>query len=268
VTTFLRIPDRDESTLLRELTHRINNELASSINAVSAAAVRTDNPEVKAALSDVVYLLQQHADLHRILAIPDSDELVDAAEYIRKLGLAVSRCALEPIGIRLALVVDTLPLESERCWRLALAVHELVINAARHACFDGREGAIKVKLSLTESVVNCIIADNGSLSARLKPGRGLQIVSNLAKSLGGRLEYGFGEQSSSFLLVFPVTERERRANRAVALRRSRGARQRKAVPAVTRSQPARQPLDALFGTAVAGEPRNITTHSRHPMDAS
>lgn len=269
MTTSLRIPDPDEGTLLRELTHRINNELVSSINTVTAAAVRADNPEVKVALSNVVELLQQHADLHRILAVPDSDELVDAAEYIRKLGLAVSRCALEPIGIHLALVGDTLPLETERCWRLALAVHELLRNVARHACFDGRDGAIKVKLSLADTVVNCIIADNGSLSARLRPGQGLQIVSNLAKSLGGRLEYGFGEQFSSFLLVFPLTERERRANRAIAQRRAKGARQRKIVPARTRSQPARQPLDTLFSAppAGAGELRK-SQDARHPLDVS
>jgi two-component sensor histidine kinase len=247
VTTCLPIPGTDERTLLRELTHRINNELASSINAVSAAAVRADNPEAKLALSNVVDLLQQHADLHRILAVPDSDELIDAAQFIRRLGLALSRCALERIGIRFALVADTLPLEAQRCWRMALAVHELVINAARHACFDGRDGAIKVKLSLTGSVVNCTIADNGSLSARLKPGQGLQIVRKLAKSLGGRLEYGFGEQFSCFLLVFAVTERERRAHRAVAQRRTNATHQGKIVPAVARSQPARQPLDTLFG---------------------
>jgi two-component sensor histidine kinase len=244
MTALTPVPDRDERTLLRELTHRISNELVSSISIVSAAAVRADNPEVKFALSNVVDLLQQHADLHRVLTIPNRDGLVDAAEYIRKLGLAMSRCCLEPIGIRLALVADTLPLESERCWRLALAVHELVANAARHACFDGRDGEIKVKLSLADSVVNCIIADNGSLSRRLKPAQGLQIVSDLTKSLGGRIEYGFGVQFSSFLLVFPLTERERRANRAVAPRRARGARQGKATPPLSRSQPTRQPLDA------------------------
>jgi two-component sensor histidine kinase len=243
VTTFVSVPDRDERTLLRELTHRINNELVSSIKNVSAAAVRADNPEVKVALSNVVDLLLQHADLHRVLTIPDRDGLVDAAEYIRKLGFALSRAALEPIGIRLALVTDTLPLESERCWRLALAVHELLVNAARHAYFDGREGAIKIKLSLADSVVNCIVVDNGSLSARLKPAQGLQIVSDLTKSLGGRIEYGFGAQFSSFLLVFPLTERERRANRVVASRRTRGARQSKVMP-LSRSQPARKPPDA------------------------
>jgi two-component sensor histidine kinase len=248
MTAFVPVPSQDERMLLREQTHRMSSDLVFSINVVSAAAVRTDNPEVKVALSNVVELLQQHADLHRILTIPDRNGLVDAAEYIRKLGLAMSRCALEPLGIRLALVADTLPLESERCWRLALAVHELVLNAARHACFGGQDGAMKIKLSFADSIVNCIIADNGSLSERLKPAQGLQIVSDLTKSLGGRIEYGFGEQFSSFLLVFPLTERERRANRAVALRRA-GGRQRRVRPTLLPSQPAKRPLDATDGVA-------------------
>ena len=247
MTTFLPIQDRDERTLLRELTHRIHGDLISSINIVSAAAVRTENPEVKVALSNVVEWLEQHADVHRVLTIPDRDGLVDAAEYIRKLGFAMRRVSSEPMGIRLALVADTLPLESERCWRLALAVHELVTNAARHACFDGRDGAIKIKLSLAGGVVNCIVADNGSLSARLKPARGLQMVSDLTETLGGRIEYGFGAQFSSFLLVFPLTERERQANRVVASRRARGARQRIAMPPLSRSQAASAHSDRAGG---------------------
>jgi two-component sensor histidine kinase len=120
VTTFAPVRGRDEQTCLRELTHRIRNELVSSINIVSAAAVRAENPEVKVALRNVVEIPQRHADVHRLLTIPDRDGLVDAAEYIRKLGFAMSRSSLEPMGIRLTLVTDTLPLESERCWRFAL----------------------------------------------------------------------------------------------------------------------------------------------------
>jgi two-component sensor histidine kinase len=214
-------PNLSERTLVRELTHRINNQLDSAIDVVSAAAVRADNPETKVALGDVVELLQEQANVHRVLAIPEGDELVDAAQYLRKLSLATTRSRLEPIGVHLSYQADTLPLEPERCWRLGMAVHELVTNSARHACFDGRAGEIKIKLSLTHPVVNCIVADNGSLSTRLRPARGLGLVRDLIKSLGGRLEYGFGPEYSSFLLVFVLTERERRANRAVASRRDR-----------------------------------------------
>ena len=222
MSTFVRLSDWDERTLLRELNHRINNELASTINTVCTAAVRAESPDVKVALSKVVDLLQKRADVHRVLAMPARDGLIDAAEHIGKLGFVMSQSCLEAIGIRLAVLADTLPLESQRCWRLALAVHELVTNAARHAAFDGRDGAIRIQLSFAGPVARCIVADNGSFSKRLKPARGLRVVSDLAKSLGGRIEYGFGEQFSSFLLVFPLTERERRANRSVESRSARG----------------------------------------------
>ena len=59
--------------------------------------------------------------------MPDRDALlVDAGEQLRKLGLAMSRCKLDRMNIHLLLSIDTLPMESERCWRLALAVYELV----------------------------------------------------------------------------------------------------------------------------------------------
>jgi two-component sensor histidine kinase len=227
-------PDLSERTLVRELTHRINNQLDSAIDVVSAAAVRADNPETKVALGDVVELLQEQANVHRVLTIPEGDALVDAAQYLRKLCLAITRSRLEPIGVHLSFQADTLPLEPERCWRLGMALHELMTNSAQHACFDGRAGEIKIKLSLTHPVVNCIIADNGSLSTRLRPARGLGLVRDLIKSLGGRLEYGFGPEYSS-LLVFVLTERERRANRAVASRRARTPRRQtiRSIPSQT-----------------------------------
>jgi two-component sensor histidine kinase len=222
--------DLDELTLVRELTYRINTQLASAIDMVTAAAVRADTLEAKVALGNVAGLLREQANVHRVLEIPEGNALVDAAQYLRSLCLATTRSCLEPIGVHLAVHADTLPLEPERCWRLGMAVHELMMNAARHACFDGRVGEIKIKMSLAHPVVNCIVADNGTLSARLKPARGLGLVRDLTKSLGGRLDYGFGSEHSSFLLVFLLTERERRANRAVASRRARTPRQPKTIP--------------------------------------
>ena len=232
--------DLNERTLVRELTHRINNQLASAINVVTAATVRAEHPETKVALGNVTELLQEQANVHRVLAIPEGDALVDAAQYLRNLCLAITRSQLEPIGVHLLFQADTLPLEPERCWRLGMAVHELVTNSARHACFDGRAGEIKIRLSLAPPVVNCIIADNGSLSTRLKPARGLGIVRDLIKSLGGRLEYGFGPEYSSFLLVFLLTERERRANRAVASRRTRTRRRLKTISSLPNQTTTRQ----------------------------
>ena len=227
------VPALEDRTLLDELNHRIKNELASVINLVTFKAVWTDNVDAKEELSNVVDLLHQHVQVHSILTMPDRDaSLVDAGEQLRKLGLAMSRCKLDRMNIHLLLSIDTLPLESERCWRLALAVYELVTNAVRHACFDGRDGEIKIKLMRAGSWVNCRVTDNGSGSARIKPGRGLRIVGDLAKSLGGRMVRTFGPTSTSFVLDFPLTQRELHANRAVVARRPRTGRRSKAMPSL------------------------------------
>jgi two-component sensor histidine kinase len=229
-TTMAPRAELNELTLVRELTYRINTQLASAIDAVTAAAVRADALEAKVALGNVAELLREQANVHRVLEIPEGNALVDAAQYLRSLCIATTRSCLEPIGVHLSFQADTLPLEPERCWRLGMAVHELIMNAARHAYFDGRAGEIKIKVSLAHPVVNCIVADNGTLPARLKPGRGLGLVRDLTRSLGGRLDYGAGSEHSSFLLVFLLTDRERRANRAVATRRARTQRQPKTIP--------------------------------------
>jgi two-component sensor histidine kinase len=223
-------PALEGRTLLDELNHRIKNELASVINLVSFKAIWTDNVDAKEELSNVVDLLHQHVEVHSILTMPDRDALVDAGEQLRKLGLAMSRCKPDRMNIHLLLSADTLPLESERCWRLALAVYELVTNAVRHACFDGHDGEIKIKLMSTRSWVNCWVSDNGSGLGRIKPGRGLRIVSELAKSLGGKMSHTFNTTSTSFALDFPLTQREQHANRAVAARRPRTLRRLNVVP--------------------------------------
>lgn len=222
-------PALEGRTLLDELNHRIKNELASVINLVTFKAVWTDNVDATEELSNVVDLLHQHVEVHSILTMPDRDALVDAGEQLRGLGLAMSRCRPDRMNIRLLLSADTLPLESERCWRLALVIYELVTNAVRHACFDGRDGEIKIKLMRAGSWVHCKVTDNGSALTRIKPGRGLRIVGELAESLGGRMGHTFGTEWTSFVLEFPLTQREQHANRAV--RRPRTRRRLKAVPA-------------------------------------
>jgi Histidine kinase-like ATPase domain len=173
----------------------------------------------------------------------------------------MSRCKLDRMNIHLLLSADTLPLESERCWRLALAIYELVTNAVRHACFDGRDGEIKIKLMRSASGVNCRVTDNGSGLGRIKPGRGLRIVGELAKSMGGRMSHTFGTTSSSFVLDFPLTLREQHANRAVAARRTRAGRRSKATPSLPSAS-----VVGEWAKPIASQPAYLNRR-RHTMPA-
>lgn len=240
-------PALDGRTLLDELNHRVKNEFASVINLVTFKAVWTDNVDAKEELSNIVDLLHQHVQVHSLLTMPDGDTLVDAGEQLRKLGSAIGRSRLDRMNIRLVLSTETLPLESERCWRLALAIHELVTNAVRHACFDGRNGEIRIELLRAGAWVNCRVTDNGSGAGRIKLGRGLRIAGDLIMSLGGRIDRTSAPTRNSFDLDFPLTQREQRANRVTSARRPRTARVRP-VP-----QP-RVPLASEQAIAIVAQP--------------
>jgi two-component sensor histidine kinase len=211
VKYLVQLPIPDESLLLRELNHRINNELTIAIYAVSAKAVRSDSVAVKAALLDVVDLLHQWGDVHRALHIPEQGGLTDAATYLQQLCLAVTKYRLDRLAIRVLFSADSLRLEGERCWKLGLIVSELLTNVARHAQFDARNPELRVELKLVGNVVKCRVSDNGSAPEPVRRGRGLSIIGELASSLGGRVHTSCADDGSFFLLTFPLTEAEQRA---------------------------------------------------------
>jgi two-component sensor histidine kinase len=228
----VQLPNPDGLLLVRELNHRINNELTCAICSISSKAVQSDSLAVKAALLDVVDILQQCADVHRALHIPNPARLTDAAEYLQQLCFSITKYRLDRLAIRLVFSADDLRLEGERCWRLGLIVSELLTNVARHAQFDARDPELRVELVLAGNVVKCRVSDNGSAPETVRRGRGLAIVGELAGSLVGRVHTSCAAAGSSFLLTFPLTEAEQRAAGVTqaALKRRKMGRTRQAAP--------------------------------------
>jgi two-component sensor histidine kinase len=193
----------EEQLLVHELTHRINNEIASVISAVSLAAARSGSREVKVALTGVTELLHRYADVHRALQMPEHLTRIDAAAYLKQLCLSISRSKLDSMKINLVLAARPLSMQSDRCWRLGMIVHELITNAARHA-FNGKNGEIRIELLRSGPFVECRVLDNGSAPANVRPGHGLKIIEELVEDLDGRFEQQFGAQGSTSTMIFPA----------------------------------------------------------------
>jgi two-component sensor histidine kinase len=189
--------------LMHEFSHRISNEFASAIGVISIAAARSVNDEAKAALAMVHDRLQNYAQLHLALQMPECGIRIDAAAYLRQLCYAISRSKLQSEKIQLILIERALTMNSDRCWRLGLIVSELITNAARHAFCDN-DGVIRVELLLSKTIVQCRVSDNGTSAKNIRPRWGLKIDEALAKSLGGSIYQHFGPEGATSLLRFPL----------------------------------------------------------------
>jgi two-component sensor histidine kinase len=197
-----------ERLLLREITHRINNEFASAIQVVSFTAAKSPDGNVKAALAGVMEQLHNYARVHHALQMPASNDDVDTAAYLRELCRSISRSKLEQRNIELVLVERPFRMSSERCWMLGMIVSELVTNAVRHA-FDRRGGIIRIECRGHPGLIECRVSDNGSAStADVRPGSGLKIIDALAQDLGADFQFNLGEDGSESILMIPI-ERDR-----------------------------------------------------------
>lgn len=78
-----------ERLLLRELAHRIDNELAAAIDLVSAAASLCESSEARVALAAVSDRLQCYAQLHHSLQMPEYTTTIDLAAYLNQLCRAI-----------------------------------------------------------------------------------------------------------------------------------------------------------------------------------
>jgi two-component sensor histidine kinase len=197
-------PLSEAGLLLREFSHRINNEFASAIGLISVAAARCQSGTAKAVLDAVQDQLHNYARVHHALQMPEYSILTDASPYLQQLCYAISRSKLEPNGIELIFVSLPFRLSSERCWRLGLIVSELVTNAARHA-FKDRRGTIRVEIEPSSCFVQCSVADDGGADVDTRPGRGLKIVRALAQSLGGTIDHHFRPEGTVAVLTFPLS---------------------------------------------------------------
>jgi PAS domain S-box-containing protein len=152
-----RIQEKD--TLLRELQHRVKNNLQ-----MITALIRMETRN--AAVSDgkrferLAGRVDALSILYQTLSTDEHKDEVDLGVYLSQIASAVMAShAIE--GIRLNLKVDTYPVSIDVAMPTGLVVNELLTNALKHA-FAGRDGGtITLHSTVSDDGCQVIIADDG-----------------------------------------------------------------------------------------------------------
>lgn len=192
--------------LLEEITHRLNNELASAIGYINMTAMRSASVDVKETLAGVAAHFHEVANVLRALQMPAGDHTIDASEFLRNLCRSITRAKLQYRDIELTFRATELELDAKRCWKLGMIVSELITNAARHAFSEGG-GRIGIDLACRNGVIECTVVDNGTAPSTARPGTGSKIVRALADDLQGRVESAFGRSGTVVKLQIPLSTR-------------------------------------------------------------
>ncbi len=185
-----RILEKD--TLLRELQHRVKNNLQMITALIRLESRNLPDEATGERFDRLAGRINSLALLYQSLSEEGAGESVDLGVYLSQIASAVMQAhAVE--GIRLDLQVDTWPVSINVAMPTGLVVNELLTNSLKHA-FTGRDGGTITLHSLVdEKGCRVTVADDGVGLAEgtgwPKPGRlSALIVQSLEQNAHARVD--------------------------------------------------------------------------------
>jgi PAS domain S-box-containing protein len=150
---------REKDTLLRELQHRVKNNLQMITALIRLETRNAMEPDQKR-FERLAGRVDALAILYQTLSGDDHKDEVDLGVYLSQIASAVMNShAVE--GIRLDMKVDTYPVSVNVAMPTGLVVNELLTNALKHA-FKGRDGGtITLHSIVNGDGCRIVIADDG-----------------------------------------------------------------------------------------------------------
>jgi PAS domain S-box-containing protein len=156
----LRQSLRDKDTMLRELQHRVKNNLQMVTALIRLEARNVTDNETGARFDRLAGRINALALLYQSLSGDDYADSVDLGVYLSQVASSVMQ-AHATEGIRLDLKVDTWPVSTNVAMPAGLVVNELLTNSFKYA-FAGRDGGkITVHSLIDDAGCRVIVADDG-----------------------------------------------------------------------------------------------------------
>ncbi|WP_180126479.1 PAS domain S-box protein [Rhodoferax sp. BLA1] len=202
---------KDKVALLHEVHHRVKNNLQIITSLLRLEAGRSDEPHTRAVLKDMQGRIYSMALLHESLYRSGTFASVELGAYLRQLATQAFRSQAGVVGdVRLVLALAEVHVGMDQATPCGLLVNELLSNCLKHAFVHGQTGQVTVSLQPADragwwclSVSDTGVGLSPDFEARRALSLGLQLVSDLARQLGGQLTIDSGP-GAAFSVVFFV----------------------------------------------------------------
>ena len=171
---------------IREIHHRVKNNLQTVAALLRLQARRTNNAEGREALIESVRRVSSIALVHDALSM-SVDEEVNLDEVVDRIVPIMNDVASVDSPIRITREGDLGVLDADRATALIMVITELVQNALEHA-FDGQVyGAVTIRAERSARWLDVVVHDDGrglpeGFSLEKSDRLGLQIVRTLVSA--------------------------------------------------------------------------------------
>lgn len=179
--------------LLREIHHRVKNNLAIVISLLNFQLRRNDDPELARMIRDIQLRIRSMALIHEHLYQSENLDRIPLASYVQSLS-SIILSAFSGQSVKLETQLDPIDVSIETALPIGLILNELLTNAFKYAFPKNNKGTIQIVLQKQESdYCTLVVKDNGvglpdNFSLDSDKSLGMYIIRLLSEQLDGSVE--------------------------------------------------------------------------------
>ncbi|WP_243361107.1 histidine kinase dimerization/phosphoacceptor domain -containing protein [Fundidesulfovibrio terrae] len=183
---------REKEILLREIHHRVKNNLQIISSLLSLQEQRADNSPASDVLAESRGRIVAMAMIHEQLYISNDFSEIEIGSFLHRFLASIRSTYRSNSNIQIRIEACSATLMLDQAIPFSLILNELVTNAFKHAFPGGRSGSIEIITRLVDGDLACTVKDDGvglpaSFSLPETTTLGLQIVYLLVNQLRGEI---------------------------------------------------------------------------------
>jgi two-component sensor histidine kinase len=199
---------KEKEILLREIHHRVKNNLSIINSLVSLQIQSCDKSEQAAFLKSLQNRIYSIAALHENLYLHDDLASIDTDDYIRSIINKVLSGISSGPAVHIDYMIEPITLSVDESLPVGIIINELVSNAVQHSGVDRNDLSISVQFFRDGGDVRLIVANSGRpfpahIDMQNPSTLGLLLITGMVEQLKGSLEIDSSD-TTRFNIVFPL----------------------------------------------------------------
>ncbi len=201
----------DKERLLREIHHRVKNNLQIVMSLLNSQSVYLENDTALTAIRDSQQRIHSISLIHQKLYQSENVAMIDISDYIRELVEYLQGSYDTGQNILFDLQTEHIELDVTQAVPVGLILNEAISNAVKYAFPGGKTGTVTISLQQIDDAHFVLkVADNGTgLPEDFDPNKVNSLGMSLMRGLSKQLHGSFELKNDKGLTVVVTFEKER-----------------------------------------------------------
>lgn len=209
LNTKLHILLKEKEWLIKEIHHRVKNNLQMVTSLLNSQSAYLDNDAAVLAIKVSLRRMQAMSLIHQKLYLSGNISTISMPEYIKDLLSYLHESFDTGNRIVFEQNIEPIDLDVSQAIPLGLIINECIVNAIKYGFPGDRKGIVSINLqSINDEHVLLNISDNGiglpiDFDVMKSNSLGLKLVQGLAKQLNGKVNIA-SDNGLSVIIQFEV----------------------------------------------------------------